>query len=108
MRYGIFLFALMFGTSVFAQAAPYRGVAEVEEILTERMTGYDHPFNFYRYIGTLGPNSYLLRTLLGAYSERGGEHLFENGRPNSVSMLLWNMVLHDLSKDLEANCKQSL
>jgi hypothetical protein len=90
---------------IHAQSARLRGPDQIEEILTERMTGTAHPFTFIRYMGAMDFRSAnLVRSLLGV-------HLISSGpisaTPNSVNMLLWQMVLSGLADQLQANCDAS-
>jgi hypothetical protein len=105
MRFLTFLI-LLYSQIALGQAAPFRGATGIEEIITERITGTDHPFTFYRYMVGI-ENPYSMRQLLGVYSDLGGESEFRNGQPNSVNMLLWNWVIDDFASDIQTNCSQS-
>jgi hypothetical protein len=104
----IFVFVFLFMPSAFGErAAHFKGAVRIEQLITERITGVDHPFSLYRYFGASGRSALLLKQLLGAYVSDGTSSVFQNGEPNSVNMLLWNLVLYGLAEELEKNCSSS-
>jgi hypothetical protein len=76
----------------------YRGVVKIEAVLTSRISA-PKPESFL--------NGYLvesLRSQLGTYSTDRGNVVFENGNPNELNSMLWDLVLSNLAKDLSSIC----
>lgn len=90
-----------------AQAAPYRGVAAVEQLLTERLLREGGLFSFRElYLQSADPaaNSYALVSLMGSYENSSGNNEFRNGVPNSINTLLWQLVLQLTANDVGRLC----
>ena len=46
-----------------------------------------------------------MEDLLGTWFRFGGEHIYQNGLPNSVNMVIWHVALSRFSKSMAASCK---
>ncbi len=89
-------------TRAFAQAAQFRGHAEVTTVLSQRLSPAGTPLALLPYVAK-EPG---LLNLLGAWTQFGGIHVFSNGLPNAVNMLLWYSTLYGVAKDVGARCNQ--
>ena len=47
-----------------------------------------------------------LDELLGTWNRFGDEHTFQNGSPNSVSMVIWRVALSGFAKSVAGSCGQ--
>src|SRR5436305_766453 len=96
---------LFAGSMSWAQSSQFRGRAEIETTLSERMLK-NQSFTFGRYLQTMTSatrNGILL--LLGGYSTgQTSTTFFENGDPNSVNMLIYDLVLDSLSNEIAQSC----
>jgi len=82
-----------------AKVGEYRGYIAAESLISERLLLEGAPFSFSTYSnGQRG-----LLNLLGFY-ESDGENSFRNGQPNSINMLMWQMVLQGFASDVAAHC----
>jgi hypothetical protein len=98
-----FLWLLLFTSQAHAEPA-FRGYAAIEQTLTERLLADGTEFHFNRYIKLPpGLSSEPLLALLGTYASTGSDQ-FQNGDPNSVNMLLWQMFLQLTGQELAAHC----
>ncbi len=79
----------------------FKGIFATNRIIVTRLfKAGELKFDLTRYLG--GDAS--LIELLGVYSNIGPLNDFRNGTPNSLNMLLWNMALSGLSKDIAESC----
>lgn len=96
----IFLLALFFVSSAAqgANVGEYRGHVEIQNRISERIL-LNNPF----FLGTYADGQTGLLSLLGEHSSNG-ENSFRNGRPNSINMLIWQLVLNGFVMDVQAGC----
>lgn len=105
-----FLAALLIGLSsvVHARSAgmsEYRGYVTVNRLLLERLFNPGVDFELGRSIGeSYDPNTTNLLDLLGTYKTGFGSTEFRNGRPNSLNILIWHLLLSEFSKDIGRIC----
>lgn len=101
----VIIFCLALGAAwpqaAYAQASQFRGYAEFENIIGRRISSA--PFSLLPYAASETG----LLNLLGAWTEFGSKHVFANGLPNSVNMLIWYTTLSGFAKDLGASCETS-
>ena len=86
-------------------AAEYRGYVSVNRILRERFMLPGSSFELGSYVGQeYDPVSGNLLDLLGTYKTGFGVGHFRNGKPNSLNMLLWHLLLSEFAKDVAKIC----
>ncbi len=86
----------------------FRGYAAIEQTLTDRLLADGANFSFKSfYLKSTDPNvnANSLLSLLGTYDEDSGSDQFKNGDPNSVNMLLWQLLLQLAGQDIAARCQ---
>ncbi len=105
MKILFFAFLILGSGPAFAEAGHFRGYRLVEQILSERLTMPGYEIFFYDYLGGPYGTGRNLLPLMGSRSSPGGGQIeFRNGEPNSVSTLLWYLVLDGFSKDVGESC----
>lgn len=87
-------------TPINTVTGEFRGAAEVEQILTARL--FKPSVRFFSLTPQLGGDG--LRDLLGVYVGEGLVAEFRNGKPNPVNMLLWQLSLANLARDIARDC----
>ncbi|MGZ3652126.1 MAG: hypothetical protein ACXVB9_19835 [Bdellovibrionota bacterium] len=105
MKY-LSLLVLLAATPVHAEPS-FKGYEAVAEILTERLLADGSEFSFHKYLKSPGDkvDTSSLLNLLGSYDKTSGTNQFRNGDPNSVSMLLWQLLLQLTGKDVADRCR---
>ena len=103
------LIATVIAEPVSAQAYQFHGRIELEQILSDRMLEHQI-FSFQRYYKDIKSTTVnVLLLLLGGYDnangqDQSGNDSFNNGKPNSVNLLLYQVVLNSLAEEIQANC----
>jgi len=107
----IFLLGLMTILSAVcpADALPstFRGYAEINEIIKARVM-QPCDFELGQYLGEAEPEAQVggLTSLLGAFRrDHDLNPTFSNGHPNSLTLVLWSVLLGRLSDDLGGFCE---
>jgi hypothetical protein len=100
------LLAALFGAQPALAEPPYKGYQVIEQTLTGRLLADGEEFSFRTYLKVPGQKVEAgpLLQLLGEYNGTGNNE-FANGDPNSVNMLLWQLLLQLAGKDLAARCQ---
>jgi hypothetical protein len=82
-----------------AQTSQFKGWIAVSRELSTRLAPPGVSLDLYQFIPADD-----LDDLLGTWYRFGDEHTFQNGAPNSVSMVIWRIVLSGLAKSLADSC----
>lgn len=94
-------FALCVATQVGnAQTSQFKGWYVVTNELSTRIAPKGAPLDLDRFLP--GED---MEDLLGTWFRFGGEHVYQNGLPNSVNMVIWHVSLSRFSKSMAASCK---
>ena len=80
----------------------FKGIVATNKILNTRL--FKQGGNFQFDVSLYLDRQTSLIELLGVYSNIGPLNDFRNGTPNSLNMLLWNLVFSGLSKDIAESC----
>ena len=78
----------------------YRGIDKVDQGLAGRLVAKLPAQPLSRYI------SYDLKGLMGTYTTYRGNVVFENGLPNQMNSMLWDLVIKNFSRDIGSLCLQ--
>jgi hypothetical protein len=96
--------ALAFGLCIAqpagAQTSQFKGWYVVTNELSTRIAPKGAPLDLDRFLPAED-----MEDLLGTWFRFGGEHVYQNGLPNSVNMVIWHVALSRLSKSMAASCK---
>jgi hypothetical protein len=84
-----------------AQHAQFKGWAAVSRELSTRLAAPGTTLNLYQFVPADD-----LDDLLGTWYRFGDEHTFQNGSPNSVSMVIWRVALSGFAKSVAGSCHQ--
>ena len=107
MRKLAIFFLTAASVSAWAQSAQLKGYEAVERILGERLL-VSGDFDFTRYFSGMEARDIgALLLLLGGTPVNSGLSQFENGEPNAVNMLMWDLVANGVSQDLGSSCVSS-
>lgn len=104
------LLALLASPPPRAHAEPaFRGYAAIEQTVTDRLLADGTGFSFRRYLKSTDTKveAKALLDLLGTYDETSGSDQFKNGDPNSVNMLLWQLLLEAMGQELSLRCSHT-
>lgn len=86
----------------------FKGRFVIEQEIRERLTN-SNDFSFDRYLTGMDANdAFTLLQLIGGFSVTVGQSTFQNGQPNAINMLLWNLVLHGLGEEVGRSCLMSV
>ena len=88
-------------TPIAAQNSQFKGWAAVSRELSTRLAPPDTPLNLHQFVPADD-----LDELLGTWNRFGDEHTFQNGSPNSVSMVIWRVALSGFAKSVAGSCAQ--
>jgi hypothetical protein len=88
-------------TPVAAQNSQFKGWAAISRELSTRLAPPDTPLNLHQFVPADD-----LDELLGTWNRFGDEHTFQNGSPNSVSMVIWRVALSGFAKSVAGSCAQ--
>lgn len=97
--------------SAQGEATRFRGNTAISRLLRERMLTEGSSFSFSPYMYDPNDSSsfvpaFSLLGLLGDYSSSGNNE-FRNGTPNSVNMLVWQLVLSLTAQEMSKYCSRS-
>jgi hypothetical protein len=83
----------------------YKGYAEINQILKERVTGITG-FELGKYFGEpySAPVAGSLIELLGTYTGADIDGAFRNGAPNSMNLLVWAVLLSQFAREIGGTC----
>jgi len=96
----ILISVLMFlSLPAFAQHSEFKGWAAIKRELTARLAPQRAELELDKFIPAEG-----LESLMGTWVNYGAEHLFRNGTPNPVNMLLWHVTLSGFSNSMGKSC----
>ena len=84
-----------------AQTAQFKGWAAISRELSTRLAPPDTSLNLHQFLPADD-----LDELLGTWNRFGDEHTFQNGAPNSVSMVIWRVALSGFAKSIAGSCAQ--
>jgi len=84
-----------------AQNAQFKGWAAVSRELSTRLAPPGVSLNLHQFVPADD-----LDELLGTWNRFGDEHTFQNGSPNSVSMVIWRVALSGFAKSVAGSCGQ--
>ncbi len=109
----LFLILLLAPGSASAQPALYRGFSAIERLLAERILMEGSEFSFQKSYLKLespipeapSPDTFSLISLLGAYDPFSGNNQFQNGVPNAINMMLWQLLLQLTADDVGNYCR---
>jgi hypothetical protein len=85
-----------------AQNAQFKGWAAVSRELSTRLAPPGVSLNLHQFVPADD-----LDELLGTWNRFGDEHTFQNGSPNSVSMVIWRVALSGFAKSVAGSCGQA-
>jgi hypothetical protein len=91
--------ALAWSTPTRAQNSQFKGWAAVSRELSTRLASPGTALNLYQFIPAIDMDD-----LLGTWYRFGDEHTYQNGSPNSVSMVIWRVALSGFSKSVADSC----
>src|SRR6266540_7327379 len=83
-----------------AQNSQFKGWAAVSRELSTRLAPPGIALNLYQFVPADD-----LDDLLGTWYRFGDEHTFQNGSPNSVSMVIWRVALSGFAKSVAGSCQ---
>jgi hypothetical protein len=83
-----------------AQNSQFKGWAAVSRELSTRLAPPGTALNLYQFVPADD-----LDDLLGTWYRFGDEHTFQNGSPNSVSMVIWRVALSGFAKSVAGSCQ---
>jgi hypothetical protein len=87
-------------TAAQAQNSQFKGWAAVSRELSTRLAQPGMALNLYQFVPADD-----LDDLLGTWYRFGDEHTFQNGSPNSVSMVIWRVALSGFAKSVADSCE---
>ena len=102
MKKIVFVLATCFSVLVHAQAAQYKGWPAIDKELTARIGTGSGSLDMEKYLPAPG-----LEAFLGTWALAGSERAFQNGLANSLNLLIWQMSLSGLGKDIAKSCSRS-
>jgi hypothetical protein len=85
-----------------AQNSQFKGWAAVSRELSTRLAQPGTSLNLHQFLPADD-----LDELLGTWNRFGDEHTFQNGSPNSVSMVIWRVALSGFAKSVAGSCGQA-
>jgi len=88
-------------TPAEAQNAQFKGWAAVSRELSTRLASPGASLNLHQFMPADD-----LDDLLGTWNRFGDEHTFQNGSPNSLSMVIWRVALSGFAKSVAGSCGQ--
>ena len=83
----------------WSQNSQFKGWAAVSRELSTRLAAPGSSLNLYQFVPADD-----LDDLLGTWYRFGDEHTFQNGSPNSVSMVIWRVALSGFAKSVADSC----
>jgi hypothetical protein len=86
-------------TASQAQNSQFKGWAAISRELSTRLAPPGTSLNLYQFVPADD-----LDDLLGTWYRFGDEHTFQNGSPNSVSMVIWRVALSGFAKSVAGSC----
>ena len=92
-------YALPMGAS-WAQNSQFKGWAAISRELSTRLAPPGTSLNLYQFVPADD-----LDDLLGTWYRFADEHTFQNGSPNSVSMVIWRVALSGFAKSVASSCQ---
>ena len=84
-----------------AQNAQFKGWAAVSRELSTRLAPPGTSLDLQQFVPADD-----LDELLGTWNRFGDEHTFQNGAPNSVSMVIWRVALSGFARSVAGSCGQ--
>jgi len=84
-----------------AQNAQFKGWAAISRELSTRLAPPGTLLNLHQFVPADD-----LDELLGTWNRFGDEHTFQNGAPNSVSMVIWRVALSGFARSVAGSCGQ--
>jgi hypothetical protein len=95
------LVALLAATAsvTHAQNSQFKGWAGISRELSTRLAEPGKSLDLYQFVPADD-----LDDLLGTWYRFGDEHTFQNGSPNSVSMVIWRVALSGFAKSVAGSC----
>lgn len=88
----------------------YKGYVAINRIIQTRFLepgATSSSFAIGHYLGEYSSEIGGLSALLGGFSGEASSNDFRNGRPNSLNILLWQIALSNLAKDVAFSCRGS-
>lgn len=97
------LLTVTVGASTWAEAqnAQFKGWAAISRELSTRLASPGTSLNLQQFVPADD-----LEDLLGTWYRFGDEHTFQNGSPNSLSMVIWRVALSGFAKSVANSCRQ--
>jgi hypothetical protein len=86
-------------TASQAQSAQFKGWSAITRELSTRLAPPGTELDLYQFIPADD-----LDDLLGTWYRFGDEHTFQNGSPNSVSMVIWRVALSGFARSVAGSC----
>jgi len=83
-----------------AQNSQFKGWAAISRELSTRLAPPGISLNLYQFVPADD-----LDDLLGTWYRFADEHTFQNGSPNSVSMVIWRVALSGFAKSVAGSCQ---
>lgn len=94
----IFISIVLSQTS-FAQHSQYKGFSAISIEISTRLAPHGQYIDMYEFVPAEG-----LESLLGTWISYGSQHIFKNGSPNPVNMLIWYVMFSEFSKEMGESC----
>jgi hypothetical protein len=102
---GVLALLLVWESTGAAEPARFRGYAEINQIVRQRLFGPGDPFQLGEYLEKRSAASEAsLLDLLGTYKGDDLASTFKNGAPNPANMLLWHFLMASLARDVSKQC----
>jgi hypothetical protein len=100
----LFATAVLLGLAMGAARAEvpnsqFKGIAAVSRELSSRIAPRNSPIELARFLPAEG-----LDTLLGSWANFGNEHIFRNGVPNSLNIVIWHATLSRFAAAIGESC----
>lgn len=87
------------GGAAWAQASQFKGWSAVWKELSARVAPREAPLEGDDFLPAED-----MEDLLGTWSTFGSEHHFRNGYPNSLSMMIWQVVMSSFAESMGRSC----
>ncbi len=90
---------LLLAEPSFAQHSQYKGFVAIGKEISTRLAPVGQSIDMYEFVPAEG-----LESLLGTWINYGSQHIFKNGSPNPVNMLIWYVTLSAFADDMGESC----
>lgn len=99
MKYFLVLILVLISSPGFAQHSQYKGFSAISKEISTRLAPHGQYIDMYEFVPAEG-----LESLLGTWISYGSQHIFKNGSPNPVNMLIWYVTFSEFAKEMGESC----